>query len=359
MPPCQCRVSTYHEFIAVDNNTVLITGGAGYIGSHTVRTMASRGYRIVVLDNLVYGHAESIISPGVDLVIGNVGDPDILQRLFGEHAIGAVIHFAAYAYVGESVANPSNYYNNNLCAPIVLLDAMREHGCDQFVLSSTCASYGNPNYLPIDEYHPQKPINPYGCSKFFLERVLDDYDQAYGIRSAKLRYFNACGASEDGLIGEDHDPETHLIPNVLMSIAGERDSVTVYGTDYDTPDGTCIRDYIHVVDLAEAHVGALQHLQEGSPSFACNLGTGKGVSVRQIIEIAEEVTGRRVPVKFGDRRPGDPAELVANPGRAGDIMGWHANFTDVRDSIRAAWQWMSQPHGGRYNARIAMEGGRS
>lgn len=335
------------------DNTVLITGGAGYIGSHTVRKMAEMGYRIVVLDNLVYGHPEAIVSTGVDLIVGDVGDREILEGIFESQTIGAVIHFAAYAYVGESVDDPSKYYRNNLAAPLVLLDVMRNHGCDQFVLSSTCATYGNPAYLPIDESHPQNPINPYGRSKLFLERALEDHDHAYGIRSAKLRYFNACGCAEDGVIGEDHDPETHLIPNVLMSITGERESVTLFGTDYETPDGTCVRDYIHVLDLASAHIQSLQHLEDGNPSFACNLGTGHGVSVQQIIDIAEEVSGKKVPVVYGDRRPGDPAELVANPALAKEILGWKAEYVDVRDSIRTAWAWTTQPHGGRYSEKCS------
>jgi UDP-glucose-4-epimerase GalE len=337
------------------DNTVLITGGAGYIGSHTVRKMADMGYRIVVLDNLVYGHPEAIVSTDVNLIVGDIGDREVLDRIFESHTIGAVIHFAAYAYVGESVDDPSKYYRNNLAAPLVLLDVMRSHGCDQFVFSSTCATYGNPDRLPIDESHPQNPINPYGKSKFFLERVLEDHDHAYGIRSAKLRYFNACGCADDGVIGEDHDPETHLIPNVLMSITGERDSVSLFGTDYETPDGTCIRDYIHVLDLANAHILALRHLDGGNPSFACNLGTGQGVSVQQIIDMAEEVSGRKVPVVHGDRRSGDPAELVADPGLAKEILGWEAEYADVRDSIRTAWNWMSQPHGGRFAGKRADE----
>ena len=330
------------------SETILVTGGAGYIGSHTVRLMAERGYRLVVLDNLVYGHREALLSDAVTLVEGEMGDADLIEGIFSEHDISAVIHFAAYAYVGESVEQPDKYYRNNTMAPMVVLDAMRRHGCKQFIFSSTCATYGNPEYIPINEEHPQAPINPYGRSKLMLEWILEDYDRAYGIRSVKLRYFNACGASADGLIGEDHDPETHLIPLVLMTLTGERENVTVFGTDYDTPDGTCIRDYIHIVDLARAHVLALEHLKEGKPSFACNLGTGRGVSVQEIIDIAEKLTDKKVPVVYGDRRAGDPPQLVADPSLAKEVLGWEAEYKDVAESIRTAWQWMSHPHGGRY-----------
>lgn len=335
----------------MSDQSILVTGGAGYIGSHTVRMMADQGYQLVVLDNLVYGHRKAICSKGVELIVGEMADDELVERIFKEHSVSAVIHFAAYAYVGESVTDPGKYYRNNAAAPLVLLEAMRRHGCDTFIFSSTCATYGNPEYVPMDEKHPQQPINPYGRSKLMLEQILDDYDHAYGIRSAKLRYFNACGCSTDGVIGEDHDPETHLIPRVLMALTGEIEKVMVFGTDYDTPDGTCIRDYIHVLDLADAHVRALEYLRGGAPSFACNLGTGEGVSVQQILDIVEKVTGKKVPVEYGPRREGDPPQLVAAPARAKEVLGWEASYMDVTASIETAWQWMSQAHGGRYSRR--------
>jgi UDP-glucose-4-epimerase GalE len=329
---------------------ILITGGAGYIGSHTVRHLAASGRKIVVLDNLAYGHPDAIVDEGVEFVKGDVGDRELLGSLFGKHAFGAVIHFAAYAYVGESVTDPLKYYWNNTAEPIVLLQAMQEHGCKVFVFSSTCATYGTPERVPIDESNPQNPINPYGHSKLMVERILRDCDHAWGLRSACLRYFNASGCSADGKIGEDHDPETHLIPRVLMAITGEIDTLEVYGTDYPTPDGTCIRDYIHVEDLAVAHGLALDHLLSGNPSVRCNLGTGKGISVREIIDAAEQVTGKKVPVIFGPRREGDPPELVADPSLALKTLGWEAKRKDVLEIVGSAWAWMNGPHRGRFNS---------
>lgn len=328
--------------------TILVTGGAGYIGSHTVRIMHEKGYRLVVLDNLVYGHPEALAAMDVELIIGEMADEALVDSIFTRHEIEAVIHFAAYAYVGESVTDPGKYYQNNTMAPMIMLEAMRRHGCKIFIFSSTCATYGNPEYIPIDEKHRQEPINPYGMSKLMLERILMDYDHAYGIKSARLRYFNACGCAADASIGEDHDPETHLIPLVLMTLTGERENVTVFGTDYDTPDGTCIRDYIHVEDLARAHILAFKDLKKGGDSFSCNLGTGTGVSVKEIIDKAEKVTGQQIPVVYGDRRPGDPPELVGNPSLARERLGWKAEFTDVYDSIASSWKWMQQDHKGRY-----------
>ncbi|PIZ49330.1 MAG: UDP-glucose 4-epimerase GalE [Armatimonadetes bacterium CG_4_10_14_0_8_um_filter_66_14] len=327
--------------------SILVTGGAGYIGSHTVRMLTDVGQKIVVLDNMVYGHPEAVVSPEVMLVRGEMADEELVERLFQEHAPQAVVHFAAYCYVGESVQQPGKYYRNNTAAPLTVLDAMRRHGCDRFIFSSTCATYGNPEYVPMDEQHPQNPINPYGRSKLMLERILRDYEHAHGIRSVFLRYFNACGCSLDGVLGEDHDPETHLIPLALRAVSGERDKLTVFGTDYDTPDGTCIRDYIHVLDLADAHVKALEYLNGGGQTTACNLGTGDGTSVKEIIGLAEEVTGQPVPVECGPRRPGDPPRLVAAAQKAKDVLGWEAHY-GARDAVETAWNWMSQPHGGRY-----------
>jgi UDP-glucose 4-epimerase len=332
----------------MDSSPILVTGGAGYIGSHTVRLLASQGRKVVVLDNLVFGHREAIVDPGVELVEGSIGDRALLEGLFARHRFGAVVHFAAYAYVGESVTEPLKYYRNNTAEPITLLETMRDHGCRVFIFSSTCATYGEPERLPLVESHPQRPINPYGRSKLMLEWILKDCDGAWGLKTACLRYFNASGSSSDGRIGEDHDPETHLIPRVLMTLTGEVDKLQVFGTDYATPDGTCIRDYIHVEDLADAHARALDLLSAGGESLQVNLGTGVGVSVREIIEAAEAVTGRSVPVEFGPRREGDPARLVADPSRAAEVLGWVAKHRDVREIVASAWKWMSAPGGGRF-----------
>ena len=330
-------------------DTILVTGGAGYIGSHTVRLIAQQCRRIVVLDNLIYGHAEAVVDPGVELVVGEIGDRELVNGLFEKHRFQAVIHFAAFAYVGESVTDPLKYYRNNTADPLVLLEAMRDHGCRIFVFSSTCATYGTPEELPITERSPQVPINPYGRSKLMMEWILRDCETAWGLKSACLRYFNASGCSADGLIGEDHDPEAHLIPRVLMALTGELDHIEVFGEDYDTPDGTCIRDYVHVEDLAEAHAKALDLLALGGASVQCNLGTGVGVSVKEIIQSAEEVTGLKVPVKYGPRRPGDPARLVADPTLAGEVLGWTAKNREIQRMIRPAWKWMTGPRGGRFS----------
>ena len=331
-----------------DSKSILVTGGAGYIGSHTVRLLSAQGHNVVVLDNLVFGHEQAIVDPQVELVVGDTGDRVLVARLFEEHAFDAVVHFAAYAYVGESVTNPLKYYRNNTAEPLTLLEVMEQAGCKVFVFSSTCATYGVPESLPIRETNPQNPINPYGRSKLMVEWMLEDCDKAWGLRSACLRYFNASGCSEDGRIGEDHDPETHLIPRVLMAITGEIDRIEVFGTDYDTPDGTCIRDYIHVDDLAEAHALALDKLLGGGESLRCNLGTGVGVSVREIINAAEEITGKSVPLSYGPRREGDPPSLVADPALAAEVLGWQAKRLDVRDMVRPAWAWVNGPSGGHF-----------
>lgn len=323
----------------MNNKKILITGGAGYIGSHTVRLLADKGYEIIVLDNLVYGHRDAIVNSEVELIVGDLGDKELTNRIFEYHEIDAVIHFAAYAYVGESVADPEKYYQNNIAAPLNLLEVMRKNGCSNFIFSSTCATYGNPEYVPIDEKHPQNPINPYGQSKLMLEKIVKDYAHAYGTKYVFLRYFNAAGASIDGLIGEDHTPESHLIPLILDAVNGDRPNITVFGTDYDTPDGTCIRDYIHVSDLATAHLAAVEHLGAGKPSAICNLGTGVGVSVKEMIKVVENVTGKPVPVVYGERRPGDPPYLYANPQNAKDILGWEAKYNHIEDIVAHAWGW--------------------
>jgi UDP-glucose-4-epimerase GalE len=331
-----------------DSQAILVVGGAGYIGSHTVRQLAAANRKVVVLDNLIYGHRDAIVDEEVVFVEGNLGDRDLLDQVFTTHDIGAVMHFAAFAYVGESVTEPSKYYHNNLAAPLVLLDAMRAHGVGIFIFSSTCATYGNPEYVPIDENHPQNPINPYGASKLMLERVLADYSHAYDLKYAALRYFNASGCSLDGKIGEDHNPETHLIPLVLESAAGTREHITIFGTDYPTPDGSCIRDYIHVIDLARAHILAIDKLSEGADSFQCNLGTGIGVSVKELISTAEKVTGKNIPVVLGERRPGDPPELVAAPDKAKELLGWEAEYKDLTKVLETAWAWTNGPRKGHF-----------
>ncbi|MGD1979661.1 MAG: UDP-glucose 4-epimerase GalE [Akkermansiaceae bacterium] len=328
--------------------TVLVTGGAGYIGSHTVRLLHAEGFRVVVLDNLVYGHRGAVVDEGVELIEGSVGDKKLLNELFEKYRFDGVIHFAAYAYVGESVQDPLKYYRNNTAEPLTLLEVMSEHQCKVLVFSSTCATYGEPERLPLTEDHPQNPLSPYGRSKLMVEWILKDCDVAWGLKSAALRYFNASGCSTDGAIGEDHDPETHLIPLVLMAIKGERPAITVFGTDYPTEDGTCVRDYIHVEDLADAHLKSLQLLFDGGESLQCNLGTGTGVSVKKIIDLAEEVTGLEVPVDFGERRAGDPAGLFADPALAKNLLGWEARHQDPRAMIESAWKWISQEHGGHF-----------
>ena len=329
--------------------TVLVTGGAGYIGSHTVRLLAAEGYQVIVLDNLVYGHRGAIVDEGVELVVGAVGDRELLRDLFKKHQFSGVIHFAAYAYVGESVTDPLKYYRNNTAEPLTLLEVMAEFSCTSFVFSSTCATYGEPETLPLTEDHPQKPLSPYGKSKLMVEWILDDCDSAWDLKSVALRYFNASGCASDGLIGEDHDPETHLIPLVLKAVRGEIPEITVFGTDYPTPDGTCIRDYIHVEDLASAHLAALRHLMNGGASLQCNLGTGVGISVKEIIDMAKEVTGQEVPVPYGQRRAGDPAQLIADPTMAKESLGWEASRRDARSMIETAWKWMSAPHRGYFS----------
>jgi UDP-glucose 4-epimerase len=345
---CNSPVFWAEEFMIESNAPILVTGGAGYIGSHTVRLLVGQGRQVVVLDNLVFGHEQAIVDPSVTLVVGDVGDQALVRSLFEKYSFAAVIHFAAYAYVGESVTDPLKYYINNTAQPIKLLQVMQDFGCKVFVFSSTCATYGEPETLPITEKNRQSPINPYGMSKLMVEKILADCDTAWGLRSACLRYFNASGCSPDGKIGEDHQPETHLIPRVMMALTGEIDYIEVFGTDYDTPDGTCIRDYIHVEDLADAHARALDYLAAGGASICCNLGTGVGVSVREIISAVEEVTGKTVPVHYGRRREGDPASLVADPSLAEALLGWVAARKDIREMVRPAWFWTTGPYGGKF-----------
>jgi UDP-arabinose 4-epimerase len=317
--------------------TVLVTGGAGYIGSHTCKALAAAGFTPVAYDNLVYGH-EWAVQWG-PLERGDILDGNRLAQVIATHRPEAVLHFAAFAYVGESVADPAKYYRNNVCGTLTLLDAMRAGQVGRIVFSSTCATYGVPQTTPITEDSPQNPINPYGASKLMIERVLADYRAAYALSSVSLRYFNAAGADADGTIGEAHDPETHLIPLVLAAAAGKRPNIAIYGTDYGTADGTCIRDYIHVSDLADAHVRALLAMRQGAPRPAYNLGTGHGVSVAEMIAAAGRITGRAIPVVEQDRRAGDPAILFADAARARHDLGWTPRQSDIDTIIASAWAW--------------------
>jgi UDP-glucose-4-epimerase GalE len=315
---------------------ILVTGGAGYIGSHAVRLLLSRGHDVTVYDNLSMGHRAAV--PSGRLIVGDLSEKDRLDHALMERRIEAVMHFAALAYVGESVQQPAKYYHNNIVNTLTLLDAMRRHRIDRIVFSSTCATYGIPERSPINEETPQQPINPYGFTKLAIEHALADYSHAYALGYAALRYFNAAGATPDGSIGEDHDPETHLIPLVLQTALGQREAVQVFGTDYQTPDGTCIRDYIHVDDLAEAHALALEALAPGK-QMRFNLGTGRGYSVREVIRTAEEVTGKRVPVKETPRRPGDPPALVAAADKVRHELGWTPRYRELRPILETAWNW--------------------
>ena len=316
---------------------VLVVGGAGYIGSHTARVLRKAGHEVLIYDNLSTGF--DFLAKGFELIVGDVHDSKKLLEVVKRS--DAVMYFAANHYVGESVVNPRKYYRNNVEGGLSLLNTVRDAGNKFFIFSSTCSVYGAPAKMPITEDYPLNPVNPYGVSKVFFEQALQSYDTAYGMRYASLRYFNAAGADESGEIGECHEPEPHLIPLTLRAAAGFSGELQVYGTDYPTPDGTCIRDYTNVVDLAEAHVQALQHLSAGNPSFTVNLGTGEGSSVKEVIASVEEVTGRKVPRKIVPRRPGDPPALVADPTRALQILNWKTKRS-LRDSVSTAWKWMQK-----------------
>lgn len=316
---------------------ILVTGGAGYIGAHVCKALKSRGHEPVVFDNLIYGHRDFV--KWGELEKGDLNDRSAIDSVLKKHRPSAVMHFAAYAYVGESVKDPSKYYRNNVIGSLNLLDAARLYGVKHMVFSSTCATYGIPQAVPIQEEHPQKPINPYGKTKLIIEEMLKDYDAAYGMKSASLRYFNAAGADPGAEIGEDHYPETHLIPLVLDAAAGLRHAVTIFGADYDTPDGTCVRDYIHVTDLAAAHIKAIEYVMRGGRSTTFNLGTGKGYSVKEIIEAARNITGRDIAVTIGQRRFGDPPCLISASQKAKDVLGWSPIYSDINTIIRHAWLW--------------------
>ncbi|HYL68262.1 MAG TPA: UDP-glucose 4-epimerase GalE [Candidatus Limnocylindria bacterium] len=322
---------------------ILVTGGAGYIGSVTVELLRAKGESVVVLDDLARGHGEAL-APEIPFYDGKVGDRGMIARITSEQAIDACIHFAALTYVGESVEKPAMYFENNVEQGIALFGALERAGVRRVVLSSTAAVYGEPEKIPIVEQSPKWPTNPYGWSKLILERLLDSYDTAHEMRFVALRYFNAAGATEHH--GEHHDPEPHVIPNVLAAAAGEKPYISVFGDKYPTPDGTAIRDYIHVADLAEAHILALEHLRRGGASDFLNLGTGQGYSVLEVVETARKVTGRPIAIRKEAPRRGDPARLVADPARAKAILGWHPVSSDLPSIIRSAWEWkLRHPNG--------------
>jgi len=312
---------------------VLVVGGAGYIGSHAAHTLRRRGYDVIIYDNLVTGHKE--LADGFELIVGDIADSAKLAEVLSR--CDAVMHFAAHAYVGESVENPKKYFHNNVTAALILLNAVMESRVRKFIFSSTAAVYGNPAKSPITEDSARQPVNPYGATKLAFENALEAYGRAYGLKSVSFRYFNAAGADESGQIGEIHQPETHLIPIILQAVLGQRAALEIFGDDYPTSDGTCIRDYIHVNDLAEAHVLGLEYLTKGA-SKAMNLGTGQGYSVHEVVAAVERVTGRKVPTHIGQRRPGDPAELVADPALAEKLLSWKAKRS-LEEIIASAWTW--------------------
>ncbi len=326
-------------------STILVTGGAGYIGTHAVLALKRAGYEVIVLDNLVYGHRELVEDVlQVKLIVGDTNDRPLLDDLFATHNIAAVMHFAAYIAVGESVVEPGKYYRNNVTGTLTLLEAMVAASVKKFVFSSTCAVYGEPQKVPIPEDHPFNPMSPYASSKLMVERILADFDVAYGLKSVIFRYFNAAGAEPTGLLGEDHNPETHLIPLVLLAALGKRESITILGTDYPTPDGTGVRDYIHVCDLADAHVLGVEYLLQGNNSEVFNLGNGNGFSVREVIETGKAVTGRDFKVVESDRRPGDVPVLVGSSDKAKKNLGWSPQYLDLREIVMHAWQWHQKRH---------------
>jgi UDP-glucose 4-epimerase len=315
---------------------ILVTGGAGYIGSVVVEDLHEKGENPVVLDNLVYGHKQAVDS-SIPFYEGNIGDKSLIEKILREHEISACMHFSAFAYVGESVEKPEKYYENNFVQTLHLLNVLIENNIKKFIFSSTCATYGEPQKVPIDESHPQSPTNPYGWSKFMVEKALDDYDRAYNLKFVALRYFNACGATEK--CGEHHDPETHLIPLILFAAQGKREFISIFGDDFSTPDGTAIRDYIHISDLSQAHLLALEYLDKGGDSEFINLGNGKGFSVKEVIEAARKITGKNIESRISPRRAGDPSRLIADAKKAREVLGWNPQFPDIESIIESAWKW--------------------
>ncbi len=315
---------------------ILITGGAGYIGSVVAEDLRASGKAVVVLDNLVHGHRRSV-DPSVPFYEGDICDQNLVAEIIERHRIDSCIHFSAFAYVGESVEKPQKYFENNFIKTIRLLDVLLKYNVKKFVFSSTCATYGEPVRIPIDESHPQNPTNPYGWTKFMVERVLESYEIAYGLKFVALRYFNACGATETH--GEHHDPETHLIPLILFAAQGRREAISIFGGDYPTPDGTAIRDYIHVSDLSRAHILALDHIDKGGSSEFINLGNGTGFSVKEVIDAARKITNRNIESRIAPRRAGDPSRLVADSKKARQVLGWNPQFPDISSIIESAWKW--------------------
>ncbi len=315
---------------------ILVTGGAGYIGSVAIEDLCNKGETVIVIDNLIYGHRQAI-DDSIPFYEGNIGDKNLIRKILSEHEIESCMHFSAFAYVGESVEKPRKYWENNVAQTINLLDVLLEKDVKKFIFSSTCASYGEPNYTPIDEKHPQSPTNPYGWSKFTVERILESYDVAHDLKFIALRYFNACGATETH--GEDHEPETHLIPLVLQVALGTREKIMIFGDDYDTPDGTAVRDYIHISDLSQAHILALDYLRKGGNSEPINLGNGNGFSVKEVIETARQITGKEIKSDIAPRRVGDPSKLVGDATKAKEILGWKPNYPELEKIIESAWNW--------------------
>lgn len=315
---------------------ILVVGGAGYVGSHTVIKLIEKGYRPIILDNLSTGHREAVL--GETFYDCDLADLSRLKEVFSKHSIDSVMHFGANCYVGESVVNPHKYFKNNVGNTLNLLEAMLEAEVKKFIFSSTAATYGNPVKIPIDEAHPQEPCNPYGLSKLFVEKIISSYEKAYGIKHIYLRYFNAAGADPEGRIGEDHYPETHIIPLLLQTASGIKKRFTIFGNDYETSDGTCIRDYVHVMDIADAHVRSLEYLNNTKTSNEFNLGSSMGYSVREIIAKAEEVTGKKIPVEYQDRREGDPSILIAGCKKAREVLDWRPHYS-IEKTILTAWNW--------------------
>ena len=326
----------------MNKSNILVVGGCGYIGTHMVKALLESGHDVVTLDNLSTGNRDLL--PGGAFVMNDINDPVGLEQLFSSQRFDAVMHFSAFIEVGESVRDPQKYYRNNVVGTLNLLKAMLRHGVDRFIFSSSAAVYGEPDCTPIDEAHPCRPTSPYGHTKRMVETILEDFDRAYGFRSIALRYFNAAGADASGAIGERHDPESHLIPLVLKVATGERENITIFGTDHKTPDGTCLRDYVHVNDLVAAHLLALEALAKGVPSAAYNLGNSRGISVREVIDTARRITGHPIPALEGDKRPGDPAVLVASSDKARKELGWRPQFETLEAIVESAWKWhKSQP----------------
>lgn len=319
---------------------ILVAGGAGYIGSHMVKDLVEHGQEVVVADNLSTGHRDAI-NPNAKFYEGDIRDRKFLDKIFDNEDIEAVVHFAAFSIVPESMSKPLKYFDNNTGGMITLLEAMRDHNIKYIVFSSTAATYGVPEHMPIKETDPQNPINPYGLSKLMMEKMMHWADKAYGIKFVALRYFNVAGAAPDGTIGEDHGPETHLVPIILQVAQGKRKELSIFGDDYNTPDGTNVRDYVHVMDLADAHILAIKYLEAGNESNAFNLGSSTGFSNKQMLEAAREVTGEPIPAKIAPRRPGDPDSLVAASDKARNVLGWDPKYDDVHDIIATAWKWHS------------------